>query len=115
VFLFAMNPRTYAGLPDDLKVIIDRNSGLELSSQVGRLWDEQKASARKLATDRGNTVIVVPAAELARWQRAAQPVATEWVSDMKRRQIDGDALLADARALLARSAAPSLPTPRAGK
>jgi len=115
VFLFAMNPRTYAGLPDDLKVIIDRNSGLELSSQVGRLWDEQKASARKLATDRGNTVIVVPAAELARWQRAAQPVATEWVSDMKRRQIDGDALLADARALLARSAAPSSPTPRAGK
>ena len=115
VFLFAMNPRTYAGLPDDLKAIIDRNSGLDLSSQVGRLWDEQKAPARKLATDRGNTVIVVPAAELARWQRAAQPVATEWVSDMKRRQIDGDALLADARALLARSAASPPPALRAGK
>jgi len=115
VFLFAMNPKTYAALPDDLKAIIDRNSGLDLSSQVGRLWDEQTAPARKLATDRGNTVIVVPAAELARWQRAAQPVAIEWVSDMKRRQIDGDALLADARALLARSAASPPPALRAGK
>jgi TRAP-type transport system periplasmic protein len=105
VFLLAMNPRTYAGLPDDLKAIVDRNSGLELSTQLGRLWDEQKAPARKLATDRGNTVIVVPAAELARWQQAAQPVLRDWVADMKRRQIDGEALLADARALLARSAA----------
>ena len=115
VFLFAMNPKTYAALPDDLQAVIDRNSGLDLSSQVGRLWDEQTAPARKLATDRGNTVIVVPAAELVRWQRAAQPVAIEWVSDMKRRQIDGDALLADARALLARSAASPPPALRAGK
>lgn len=105
VFLFAMNPKTYADLPADLKSIVDRNSGLELSTQLGRLWDEQKAPARKLATDRGNTVIVVPAAELARWQQAAQPVLTDWVADMKRRRIDGEALLADARALLARSAA----------
>jgi len=111
VFLFAMNPKTYAGLPDDLKTVIDRNSGLELSERAGRLWDEQKAPARKLATDRGNTIIVVPAAELARWQSAAQPVMIEWVADMKRRQIDGDALLADARALLAQNAA-AVPAPR---
>jgi hypothetical protein len=37
---------------------------------------------------------------------------TEWVADMKRRQINGDALLADARALLARNASPTPPTPR---
>jgi TRAP-type C4-dicarboxylate transport system substrate-binding protein len=117
VFLLAMNPRTYTGLPDDLKAVVDRNSGLELSEQLGRLWDDQKAAARKLATDRGNTVIVVPAAELARWQQAAQPVLRDWVADMKRRQIDGEALLADARALLARSAAatPSASPGRTGR
>ena len=103
VFLFAMNQKTYASLPADLKAVIDRNSGAELSEQAGRLWDEQKAPARKLALDRGNTVIVVPAAELTRWQQAAQPVITEWLADMKRRQIDGDVLLADARALLVRT------------
>jgi len=116
VFLFAMNRKTYAALPADLKGVIDRNSGVELSSRAGRLWDEQKAPARRLAVHRGNTVIVVPASELARWQQAAQPVLTEWTADMKRRQIDGDALLADARTLLARNAAtPKQPESRNGQ
>jgi len=113
VFLFAMNPKTYANLTPDLRAVIDRNSGAELSEQAGRLWDEQKAPARKLALDRGNTIVVVPAAELARWQQAAQSVITDWLADLKRRQIDADALLADARGLLARRAAPGTSTPRA--
>jgi TRAP-type transport system periplasmic protein len=112
VFLFAMNPKTYDRLPTDLKAVIDRNSGMELSAQAGRLWEQQKAPARKLARDRGNTIIVVPATELVNWQRAAQPVLTEWVADIKRREIDGDRLLADARALLARSAASTAAAPR---
>ena len=111
VFLFAMNAKTYERLPPDLKAVIDRNSGLELSTRAGRLWDEQKAPARKLALDRGNVVYVVPATELVQWQRAAQPVLAEWVEDMNRRGLDGNALLADARALIARpstsAAAPS--------
>jgi TRAP-type C4-dicarboxylate transport system substrate-binding protein len=104
VFLLAMNRGTYDALAPDLRAVIDRNSGLHLSAQAGRLWEEQKAPARKLALDRGNTVYVVPAAELALWQKAAQPVLVDWARDMARRGIDGDALLADARALVARHA-----------
>jgi TRAP-type C4-dicarboxylate transport system substrate-binding protein len=104
VFLLAMNRSTYDRLPAELKAVIDRNSGLTLSGEAGRLWEERKAPARKLALDRGNTVYVVPAAELAHWQKAAQPVITEWVADMNRRSLDGNALLADARALLVRHA-----------
>ena len=102
VFLLAMNRGTYERLAPDLRTIIDRNSGLDLSAQAGRLWEEQKAPARRLALDRGNTVYVVPASELALWQKAAQPVLVDWVRDMARRGADGDALLADARALIAR-------------
>jgi TRAP-type C4-dicarboxylate transport system substrate-binding protein len=102
VFLLAMNRNTYDGLAPELKAVIDRNSGLALSGQAGRLWEQQKAPARQLALDRGNSVYVVPATELAHWQRAAQPVIADWVADMNRRKLDGDALLADARALLVR-------------
>jgi TRAP-type C4-dicarboxylate transport system substrate-binding protein len=109
VFLLAMNRKTYDGLPPDLRAVIDRNSGLGLSGQAGQLWDEQKAPARKLALDRGNTVYVVPAAELAQWQKAAQPVLADWVRDMGKRGIDGDALLADARALIARNSKAATP------
>jgi TRAP-type C4-dicarboxylate transport system substrate-binding protein len=102
VFLLAMNRKTYEGLPADLRAVIDRHSGLALSGEAGRLWDAQKAPARRLAVERGNTVIVVPAAELAHWQAAARPVLIDWVRDMNKRGYDGDALLADARALIAR-------------
>jgi hypothetical protein len=39
-------------------------------------------------------------------------VQSEWIVDMDRRQLDGNALLADARALLARSAATTTPDAR---
>lgn len=109
VFLLAMNRNTYDSLAPDLRAIVDRNSGLTLSGQAGRLWEEQKAPARKLALDRGNTVYVVPAAELALWEKAAQPVLVDWVRDMAKRGADGDALVADARALVARHAKSGLP------
>jgi TRAP-type C4-dicarboxylate transport system substrate-binding protein len=107
VFLLAMNRRIYDGLPADLRAVLDRHSGHGLSGEAGRLWDEQKAPARKLALDRGNTVIVVPAGELVQWQKAAQPVLADWVRDMGKRGVDGEALLADARALIARHAKPA--------
>ena len=106
VFLLAMNRKTYDTLPAELRAVIDRNSGLALSGQAGRLWDEQKAPARKLALDRGNAVHVVPASELAQWREAAQPVIADWVRDIGKRGFDGDALLADARGLIAREAKP---------
>ena len=108
VFLFAMNPQDLCELaagPAGPSSIA--NSGPELSEQAGRLWDEQKAPARKLALDRGNTIVVVPAAELARWQQAAQSVITDWLADLKRRQIDADALLADARATARAASGPA--------
>jgi TRAP-type C4-dicarboxylate transport system substrate-binding protein len=107
VFLLAMNRASYDRMPAELQAVIDRNSGLALSGEAGRLWEDQKVPARKLALERGNTVYVVPSGELAHWQKAAQPVITDWVADMNRRALDGDALLADARALLARRAAPA--------
>ena len=114
VFLLAMNRKTYDGLPPELRAVIDRNSGLALSGQAGRLWEEQKAPARKLALDRGNTVYVVPATELSMWQKAAEPVLLDWVRDMAKRGADGDALLADARALIARHAKSASPASTVG-
>jgi len=105
VFLLAMNPKAYERLPADLRAIVDRASGEALSAQAGRLWDEQKAPARQLAIDRGNTIIVVPAKELLRWQKAAAPIEAAWIDDVKRRGLDGNALLAEARALIARASA----------
>ena len=105
VFLYAMNRKTYDSLPPDLQQVIDANSGLPLAAELGRLWDASAPAARKQATDRGNVINVIPATELAAWDRAARPLYADWIADMNRRGLDGNALLADARALIAQYAA----------
>jgi TRAP-type C4-dicarboxylate transport system substrate-binding protein len=100
VFLFAMNKASYDRLPADLRGVIDANSGLELSGWIGSIWDASAPPARKLAVDRGNTIYTIPAAELARWEKAAAPLFRDWVDEMNRRGADGQALLDDARALI---------------
>jgi len=113
VFLYAMNRKTYDSLPADLRQVIDDNSGLALARELGRLWDASAPAARKQATDRGNLINVVPATEVAQWDRAARPLYAEWIADMNKRGLDGNALLADARALIAQYARPqAAPAPQ---
>ena len=101
VFVFAMNPAKYASLPADLKAVIDRNSGLSLSGHIGALWDNSKAAARSTAVERGNAFHTVPATELAQWERRSRTLYADWLADMNKRGLDGNAMLADARALIA--------------
>jgi TRAP-type C4-dicarboxylate transport system substrate-binding protein len=100
-FLFAMNPAKYNSLPADLKAVIDRNSGVELSRELGALWDRSKPAGRKPAVDRGNTFYMVPATELSQWERASRGLYADWLADMNKRGLDANAMLSDARAMIA--------------
>jgi TRAP-type C4-dicarboxylate transport system substrate-binding protein len=102
VFVLAMNKAKYDSLPDDLKKILDDNSGLEFSAFAGRTMQEYDAPGRKLAVDRGNTINVLDEAEVARWKAAAQPVIDNWIVEMKEKGIDGADLYERAQALMAK-------------
>jgi TRAP-type C4-dicarboxylate transport system substrate-binding protein len=101
VFVFAMNKAKYESLPPDLKAVIDRNSGRELSTQIGRAFDDASAPARKVALGHaGNEVYMVPYQEMVLWERASMRLYGEWVQDMNQRGLQGSELLLDARALV---------------
>ncbi len=97
-FVLAMNKAKYDILPDDLKAILDENSGAEFSAFAGRTQQEYDAPGRKLAE--GNNIIELSAEESAKWQEAAQPVIDNWVAEMDGRGIEGQALLDEARGLI---------------
>ena len=101
-FAMVMNKESYAKLPDDLKKVIDANSGLETAALFGQAMDKGDKIGLKIAQDRGNAIITLDAAETARWQKAAEPVVEEWVAEMKGKGVDGAALVADAKALIAK-------------
>ncbi|MCK2096951.1 TRAP transporter substrate-binding protein [Thauera aromatica] len=105
VFVMAMNPARYAGLPDDLKAVIDRNSGMELSAHAGRVWDEAKEPSRNTAIARGNIFHTLPTTEIDRWIAAAADLPVEYVDNMNKAGLPGQAMLQDARALIAQHGA----------
>ena len=100
-FGFTMNLDRYNSLPDDLKAIIDENSGVETARIFGAVMDAGDAVGLKIAMDAGNSIVQLDDAETARWQAAAQPTVDQWFADMEGRGLDGKALHEQAVALVA--------------
>jgi TRAP-type C4-dicarboxylate transport system substrate-binding protein len=99
-FVLVMNKDKFASLPDDLKAVMEENSGLEFSIFAGTTQQAYDEPARKIAEDRGNTIITLDAAQSAVWAEAAQPVYGAWLEEMMGRGIDGQALIEEATALM---------------
>jgi TRAP-type C4-dicarboxylate transport system substrate-binding protein len=100
-FVLAMNQAKYDSLPDDLKKVIDDNTGLEFSALAGKTMGEDDAPGRKIAADAGNNIITLDQAEVDRWKTASAPVAEKWYKEMEEKGIDGRALYARAQELIA--------------
>ncbi|MDP3321321.1 MAG: C4-dicarboxylate ABC transporter, partial [Bosea sp. (in: a-proteobacteria)] len=101
-FILAMNKAKYEALAPDLKAIIDRNSGAAAAGMAGKVWDEQAVVVSEMVRKRGNTITVIEEAEAARWRKTTEPVIEAWLKSTKEKGLDGEKLLADARAAIAK-------------
>ena len=99
-FVLAMNKASYANLPDDLKAVIDAESGLEFSTKSGAIQQSFDAPARQIAVDAGNKMTLIDSDGLAEWNALAEPVISAWIAEMATKDIDGQALVDRARALI---------------
>lgn len=99
-FIWAMNKDSYNALPDDLKAVIDANSGLETSAMAGRAHDTGDRVGRDLMADAGNEIATLSDAETARIVALGDEVTQEWISEMTARGLDGAQLVEDARAVV---------------
>ncbi len=101
-FVFAMNKAKYDSLPDDLKKVIDDNSGGDTGGWAGRVMEEQDAPGRVVAEKLGNPIVRIEGEELQRWKDAAVPVIEAWVKEMDGKGLPGQAMVDDARAMIAK-------------
>lgn len=97
IFVLAMNPAKYDGMPADLKKVLDANTGIEFI-HIGKVFDGTTAPGIKLARD-ANGVFDTSPAEYARWQKRASRSSRNG-SARRPRRVNGQALYDDARALL---------------
>lgn len=99
-FVVAMNKSAYDALPDDLKKVIDDNSGIEAAAMFGRAMDAGDVAGKGIAEKLGNNIIVLDEAETKRWKDTAAPLIEAWEAEMTAKGKDGKALVEEANALV---------------
>ncbi|NSX54416.1 TRAP transporter substrate-binding protein [Parasulfitobacter algicola] len=97
-FVWAMNKDKYNSLPDDLKAVIDANSGFMASAWAGRAHDIGDVDGKARMTEAGNQIAEISADETAKIKALGDQVISEWISDVTRKGLDGAGLIADAQA-----------------
>jgi len=93
--LTLMSQRSYDKLPPDMKKIIDDNSGLEYTKELGVIWDSLTIPAKKAIVDQGGVIYSIDDAEKQRWIKAAQPVYQIWIDEMNKRGLPGQQMFDD--------------------
>ncbi len=97
-FVVAMNEGVYNGMPADLQKIMDDNSGMKLSVFGAGVQSDSDAPARAAAVELGNNIITI--SDTSEWQTLVNPIYDTWIADMKSKDIDGQALIDQARSLM---------------
>ncbi|MEQ1647397.1 MAG: TRAP transporter substrate-binding protein [Hyphomicrobiaceae bacterium] len=101
-FVLAMNRAKYDSMPVDLRAIIDAHSSFEGAKLAGTAWDTAGVPVRDMVEKRGNSITMLAEGEKQRWIEASKPVVATWLTDAKSKGFDGEKLLADAQALIAK-------------
>ena len=99
-FVLVMNKDKYNALPDDLKKVVDENSGMSFSTFAGEVQQGADGPSRDLAVEKGNKIVTLDESQSQAWADAAAPVTDTWVSEMKDRGLDGSAMIERAKELM---------------
>jgi TRAP-type C4-dicarboxylate transport system substrate-binding protein len=102
VFVVPMNKAKYESLPADLKKVIDKNSGRELSAFLGKTQADNDVPGKAKMVAGGHTITIIPKAELDVWKRASASLSNEWISDMDKKGVDGANLVHEAQGFIAK-------------
>ncbi|MEM8626910.1 MAG: TRAP transporter substrate-binding protein [Pseudomonadota bacterium] len=105
VFMFAMNKERYEGLPDDLKAIIDANSGAALAATLGPVWDKSEDNGRNAQRETGGELIRLTADAVANFEKRGATVVDRWIKEATDSGLDGQGIVAAARDAIAKAAA----------
>ncbi len=104
VFLLAMNRARYEALPEDLRAVIDGQSGANVAEFAGRAWDDAEAAGKAARREAGGEILRLDRARMAAFLTAADDATLRWIAEADAQGIDGSALVEAARSAVAEAA-----------
>jgi TRAP-type C4-dicarboxylate transport system substrate-binding protein len=102
VFIYLMNKDRYESLPDDLKAVIDANSGSNIAAEVGRVWDSVEPKGKAVVEAHGNELIELTAEAQAAFDEAGEEVVQRWEREATSLGLPAEAMVEEARAAVAK-------------
>lgn len=81
--MIVMNKDKWESLPKDVKELIDSTTGLKMSTNAGRDFDNIEVPFRARALKKGINEIILSPSELAKMKESTLPLREEWVKDME--------------------------------
>ena len=103
-FQVSMNKARWDSLPADIQKAFKDASGREWWGEVGEIWRGGDDFGISLATKAGKEHIVLSDAETQAFIDALAPVEARWIEEVDAKGIDGAALVAKAKGLIAENA-----------
>lgn len=104
-FQISMNQGVWESLPDDLKAVVDKNSGEDFAREVGQIWRDSEEGGIAVALKDGNELITLTEDEMQAFRTAMEPVVKRWVDEVTAKGIDGQGLVDAARAAISKNKA----------
>jgi TRAP-type C4-dicarboxylate transport system substrate-binding protein len=101
-FQVSMNKDTWAKLAPDVQKAFTENNGEARVRAVGKSWTDAEVGGLAVAMKAGNKHTVLTDAELEQFKTTLNPVVQRWVDEVKGKGIDGQALVDQARTLIAK-------------
>jgi len=101
-FIWAMNKNTYNSLPDDLKAIIDANSGADTSAWAGAAMDQGDAAGEELVGGTDNMIHTLDDGVVAELRAIGDAQTAAWIEEVTSKGLDGAGMVALAQELVAK-------------
>jgi TRAP-type C4-dicarboxylate transport system substrate-binding protein len=98
--MVVMNKKKYDSLPDDVKKVIDETTGLVMSQECGKVYDNVRPIMKGLCQKKGMESLKLNPGERDKLKEVVQPLRAEWVNDMNAKGLPGKAVLEAATKLV---------------
>ena len=103
-FIFGVNKDTYEGLSAQNRGVIDANCGVEASARAGAAMDLGDSVARVELNARGNAIVTLSEDVVGELRVIGDAQREAWIEEATSKGLDGQALVDDAEALVAKYA-----------
>ena len=91
--MVVMNKRKWDSLPEDVKKAIDETTGMVMSENAGKVFDDTNIPMKNLCVKKGMQVLQLPLEEKKKLEALAKPIRSQWVVDMESKGLPGQVLL----------------------